>query len=66
MDVAGDPGETVTIIGMRDAVGPVGETDVPRLIVPANPFSLLRVMVDVVDALCPIVSEDGLDVIEKP
>jgi len=56
----------VTIVGMRDVVSPVGETDAPRLIVPVNPFSLLRVMVDVLDELCPIMSEDGFDVIEKP
>ena len=66
MDIAGDPGETVTLIGIRDAVGPVGETDVPRLIVPVNPCSLLRVMIDVLDELCPIVNEDGFDVMENP
>ena len=66
MDVPGDPGETVTLVGIRDAVGPVGETDAPRLIVPLNPFSLLRVMVDVLDELCPIVSEVGFDAMEKP
>ena len=66
MDIAGDPGETVTLIGIRDAVGPVGETDVPRLIVPVNPCSLLRVMVDVLDELGPIGSDDGFATIEKP
>ena len=66
MDVAGDPGETGTLVGIRDAPGPVGETDAPRVIVPVNPFSLLTVMIDVVDELCPIVSDDGFDVIEKP
>lgn len=66
MDIAGDPGETVTLIGIRDAVGPVGETDVPRLIVPVNPCSLLRVMVDVLDELRPIANEDGFDVMENP
>ena len=66
MDIAGDPAETVTLVGIRDAVGPVGDTDAPRLIVPVNPCSLLMVMVDVLDELCPIVSEDGFDAIEKP
>ena len=66
MDIAGDPGETVTLVGIRDAVGPVGDTDAPRLMVPVNPFTLLRVMVDVLDELCPIGSDDGFATIEKP
>jgi len=65
VEVAGDPGETLTLVGIIVAVGPVGETDAPRLTVPVKPFSLLRVMVDVVDELCPIVAENGFDAIEK-
>ena len=66
MDVAGDPGETLTLDGAMDAVGPVGETDAPRLTVPVNPCSLLRVMVDVADEPCRMLREDWFDVIEKP
>ena len=66
VDVAGDPGETLTLVGIIDAVGPVGETDAPRLIVPVNPCSLLRVMAEVLDEPCKMVSEDGFGAIEKP
>ena len=66
MDVAGDPGEILTLVGVMEAVGPAGETDAPRLTVPVNPRSLLRVMVDVADEPCKTVREDGLDAIEKP
>jgi len=66
VEVPGDPGETGTLGGIRDAVGPVGETDAPRMTVPVKPFSLLRVIVDVVDELRPSVSEDGFDDMEKP
>ena len=66
MDVAGDPGEILTLAGIMDAVGPVGATDASRLSVPVNPWSLLRVMVDVADEPCKMVREDGLDAIEKP
>jgi len=66
VDVAGDPGETLTLVGIIDAVGPVGETDAPRLIVPVNPCSLVRDMVEVLDEPCKMVSEDGFGAIEKP
>lgn len=66
VDVAGDPGDIVTLVGLIDGVGPVGETLGARLIVPLNPFSLVMVMADVPDEPCLIASEDGFDVIAKP
>jgi hypothetical protein len=56
----------VTLIGLRDATGPGDGTDGVILIVPLNPRSLLRVMVEVLDEPCAIAREDGLDTIEKP
>ena len=62
----GDPGEIVTLVGFRDVFGPAGETTEVRPIVPLNPFSLLRVIVEVPDEPCLIATEDGLGTIEKP
>lgn len=56
----------VTMVGLIVGIGPAGETDEVRLIVALNPRSLLRVMVEVLDEPCTIVSEDGFDTIEKP
>jgi len=56
----------VTMVGLTDGTSPAGETDEVRLIVPLNPRSLLRVMVDVLDKPWPIVREDGFGTIEKP
>lgn len=66
VDVAGAPGEMVTMVGLRDGTGPAGEIDGVRLIVPLNPRSLVRVIVEVLDEPCKIVSEDGFAAIEKP
>jgi hypothetical protein len=62
----GDPGEMVTLVGLKAAEDPVGGTVELRVIVPVNPRSLVSVMVDVADVPRRIVREDGFDTIEKP
>ncbi len=47
LDVPVPPGLSVTLVGLTDAVMPEGETDVVKLTVPANPFRLDRVIVEV-------------------
>ena len=60
------PDEVIaTIDGLNDVVGPVGVTDADRLIVPLNPFTLVRVTVDVPDEPCRILSEVGFSEREK-
>jgi len=54
------------MVGLIVGIGPAGETDGVRLIVPLNPRSLLRVMVEVLDDPCTIVRDDGFDTIENP
>jgi hypothetical protein len=43
------PEEIVTLVGLRETVGPVGETVADRLIEPLKPFWLVTVIVDVPD-----------------
>ncbi len=41
------PPETkVTLVGLRDAVRPVGDADDTRVTVPANPFTLVRFILE--------------------
>jgi hypothetical protein len=47
VDVIEVPEAIVTLVGLRDTVGPVGETVAERLIVPLNLFWLATVIVDV-------------------
>jgi hypothetical protein len=46
VEVPEPPDTRATLIGLREAVVPEGETDAARLTVPAKPFRLVRVMVD--------------------
>ena len=39
------PGDSVTEEGLKDAVGPLGLTDVAKLMVPEKLLTLVRVMV---------------------
>ncbi len=66
VEVPGDPGDIVMLIGVRDALGPDGLTMGLRLTVPLNPFSLVRVKVDVLEEPWLIAREDGLGTMEKP
>jgi hypothetical protein len=47
MDVPEDPDVSETLVGLRDAIGPPGETEVERPTVPVNPFRLFSVIVEV-------------------
>ena len=38
--------ESITLAWLREAVGPLGETVDDRATVPANPFRLLRLIVE--------------------
>jgi hypothetical protein len=49
----------VTDPGLRLVEGLGGETDAERDIVPENPFTLVRVIVDVPEEPCAMVSEVG-------
>ncbi len=47
VEVLEPPEERVTLVGLREAVGPVGETDLDRETVPPKPAMLVRVMAEV-------------------
>ena len=47
----------MALVGLRDAVGPVGETEADRLIVPPKPFWLVTVIVEPPDEPCGILRE---------
>jgi hypothetical protein len=47
VEVPDPPADKVMLAGLKDVVGPVGETVAARLTFPANTYWLLRVMVDV-------------------
>ena len=59
VEVPVPPEESTILVELRDAVGPLGETDVPRVIVPVNPLRLDSVTVLVADAPGCIVSDVG-------
>lgn len=65
VEVADVPEERVTLMELNDGVGPEGETPVAKLTVPLKPLRLVNVMVEVPDAPCRNVREEGFDVIEK-
>ncbi len=41
---AEEPPDSVTLAGFKDAVGPATGIETPRETLPANPFSLVRVI----------------------
>lgn len=55
----------VTEVGFSEAVGPEGETEAVRLIVPAEPLITAVLMVEVPLLPCEIVRLVGLALIEK-
>ena len=59
------PDTSVTEVGVREVFGPEGDTVAERLMVPLNPFMLVRVRLEVPDELREIVIEEGLAAIEK-
>jgi hypothetical protein len=65
VDVFDVPAVIVTLVGLRDVVGPVGDAVADRLMVPLKPFWLDTVIVEVPDEPCENVREPGLDVRAK-
>lgn len=63
--VADVPGASEIIAVLKVAVGPAGETDKARVMVPLKPLMLVRVKVDVVHEPAGIVRLDGLAEMEK-
>ncbi len=49
VEVADPPEGTMTLTGLREGVGPDGETVAAKLTVPLKPLMLVTVMVDVPD-----------------
>ena len=67
-DVPVPPEVNVTLLGLRAIWGPAGtsgEMVAERLIVPARPFKLVRVIVEVAELLALMVKESGFAVIWK-
>ena len=58
--------ESRTLSGLKDAVGPLGDTTAVRLTVPTKPLMLFAVTVDVLDDPWSILSEEGFDKTVKP
>jgi len=54
------PDDSVTVAGLRDAVGPVGENVEERLTVPVKPPMLVREILDVADDPGATVIDEGL------
>jgi len=65
VDVAVPPEVSVTEVGLNVAVTPVGAPETDRLTVPAKPLREVRVMVDVPELPCAIVSDVGEAEMEK-
>ena len=65
VDVPLPPGVKLTLVGLTEADRPVGDDDVDRATVPANPAMLLSVMVDVPDPPALKLNVVGLDEIVK-
>jgi hypothetical protein len=59
------PAEIVTLVALRVVVGPEGDMEDVRLIVPEKPLTLVRVMVDAADDPAWIVRLTGLAAIVK-
>lgn len=59
------PEERVTLAGLRESVGPAGETVVARETVPVKLLTLVSVTVDVAEEPAVAVTEVGLIVIAK-
>jgi hypothetical protein len=55
------PAVRVTLVGLTETVGPFGETDGDRVIVPAKPPRLVRVIVEEPEAPCASEKDEGLD-----
>ena len=65
MDVFDVPEVMVTLVGLRDVVGPVGDEVADRLMVPLKPFWLVIVIVEVPDDPCKNVRDPGFDAMAK-
>jgi hypothetical protein len=65
MDVFDAPAVIMTLVGLRDVVGPVGDTVADKLMVPLKPFWLVTVIVEVPDDPRKNVREPGFDVMAK-
>ena len=59
------PDVRVRLVGFRETVTPAEETDVARLTVPAKPFRLVRVTVEVVAEPEVTVRLDGAETIKS-
>ena len=59
------PAVRVTLVGFTVTVGPLGETDGDRVIVPAKPPRLDTVIVEELEEPCARKSDEGLDEILK-
>jgi hypothetical protein len=59
------PDDSVTLVALRVVVGPDGDMEDVRLIVPVNPLMLVKVMVDAAEEPAWIVRLAGLAAIVK-
>ncbi len=66
VDDAEPPAVSVKLVGLRDAVGPVGDTEAVSDTLPAKVPRLVVVTVDVAEELDPMLRYDGLLVREAP
>ena len=64
-EVPEPPNVNVTDAGLMTDVGPDGETEEVRLIVPEKPFTLVRVTVEKAQLPCWITRSDGLMLMVK-
>ncbi len=65
VEVADVPEGTMTLVGLREGVGPAGETVAAKLTGPLKPLMLVTVMVAVPDEPWRNVMEEGFDAIVK-
>jgi hypothetical protein len=65
VEVPDPPGVKVTVVVLRESLGPMGETVAERLTVPLNPLMLVRVISDVAVEPLGRLSELGLADMEK-
>ena len=63
MPVPGDTRET--LLGLAEAVSPVGDTEVARPTVPVKPLMLVMVMVEVLDEPATTVSLAGVEIVKS-
>jgi hypothetical protein len=59
------PAVRVTLVGLTETAGPLGETDGDNVIVPTKPPRLVSVIVEEPEAPCARESDEGLDEIPK-